>query len=68
VVDVAQQGAADDPAVDREAAERFGQVYEQWQRAAADVIIELAELHKLIVTAHGNHSLAVRTNVAIWRV
>jgi WXG100 family type VII secretion target len=51
-----------------EAAEAFGGVYEQWQQAAADVNLELAELHKLIVTAYGNHALAVRTNVRIWRV
>jgi WXG100 family type VII secretion target len=50
------------------AAEAFGQVYELWQQAAADINLDLAELHKLIVTAHRNHSSAVRTNVAIWRV
>lgn len=51
-----------------EAAEAFGRDYELWQQAAADINLELAELHKLIVTAHRNHSSAVRTNVAIWRV
>jgi 6 kDa early secretory antigenic target len=50
------------------AAEAFGRAYELWQQAAADINLELAELHKLIVTAHRNHSSAVRTNVGIWRV
>jgi WXG100 family type VII secretion target len=51
-----------------EAAEAFGRDYELWQQAAADINLELAELHKIIITAHNNHSSAVRTNVAIWRV
>ena len=51
-----------------DAAEGFGRAYELWQQAATDVNLELAELHRLIVIAHNNHSSAVRTNVAIWRV
>lgn len=51
-----------------DAAEAFGRYYELWQQAAADINLQLTELHKLIVLAHKNHSSAVRTNVRIWRV
>ena len=48
------------------AAESFMRYYDEYQQAAADINQGLADLHKLIVTAHRNHSEAVRTNKRMW--
>ncbi|GDY33055.1 WXG100 family type VII secretion target [Gandjariella thermophila] len=51
-----------------EAAEGFREAHRRWQEAARDLQERLAELHRFLVTAHGNHATAVRTNTRIWRV
>jgi WXG100 family type VII secretion target len=50
------------------AAELFNRDYEEYQKASADINQGLADLHELVVTAHRNHSEAVRTSTRMWQV
>lgn len=50
------------------AAEAYRAAQHEWDHAVAGMREAVRELHQLIVTAHGNHGDAVRTNVGIWAV
>jgi WXG100 family type VII secretion target len=49
-----------------QAAEAYREAQHEWDAAMAGMRENLRELHGLIVTAHGNHASAVRTNNNIW--
>lgn len=51
-----------------EAAEAYRAAQHEWDAAVAGMREQVREMHTLIVTAHGNHAGAVRTNTAMWRV
>lgn len=51
-----------------QAAERYRTAQHEWDAAAASMREELAQLHQLVVLAHGNHADAVRVSQAIWAV
>ena len=51
-----------------EAAEAYRAAQEEWDAAVTGMREDVRELHTLIVTAHGNHAGAVRTNRGIWEV
>jgi 6 kDa early secretory antigenic target len=51
-----------------EAAEAYRAAQHEWDKAVADMRQNIRDLHDLIVTAHGNHASAVRSNTGIWAV
>ena len=51
-----------------EAAEAFRAAHQGWDAAVAEMYDTLDQIHDLIVTAHGHHAKAVRSNTAIWQV
>lgn len=51
-----------------EAAEAYRQAQREWDTAAGEMQQVLADAHRFVVTAHGNHASAVRTNSRIWAV
>ncbi len=50
------------------AAEGFRRTQADCLTGAGDLRSQLSFLHDLVTTAHANHSQAVSTNTAIWRV
>ena len=50
-----------------DASEAFTMRHRRWRAAAEDMKASLAELRKIIVTAHGNFRGALTANLRIWR-
>ncbi|GAA0523070.1 hypothetical protein GCM10011581_38870 [Saccharopolyspora subtropica] len=51
-----------------EAADAYQAAQTEWDREVAEMRVNVREMHRLLVTAHGNHASAVRTNAKIWEV
>jgi WXG100 family type VII secretion target len=51
-----------------QAAQAYQQAQHDWDLAMDGMRQNLRDLHEFVVTAHGNHASAVRTNNQIWAV
>ncbi|MBB5159320.1 WXG100 family type VII secretion target [Saccharopolyspora phatthalungensis] len=51
-----------------DAADAYQAAQEEWDLAVAGMCENVREMHRLLVTAHGNQALAVRSNTNIWEV
>jgi 6 kDa early secretory antigenic target len=51
-----------------EAAEAYRATQHEWDEAVANMREIVAEMHHVLVTAHGNHASAVRANSGMWAV
>ncbi|MFD2414761.1 WXG100 family type VII secretion target [Amycolatopsis pigmentata] len=46
----------------------FQEAFAEWRSSVRDLHDEVRTIRDFVVTAHGNHAQAVRTNAGIWRV
>ncbi|WP_249124530.1 WXG100 family type VII secretion target [Saccharopolyspora erythraea] len=51
-----------------EAADAYRAAQDEWDAAVAGMRENVREMHRLLVTAHGNQASAVRANSKIWQV
>ncbi|GAB3869887.1 WXG100 family type VII secretion target [Kibdelosporangium lantanae] len=50
-----------------EAAEAYKRVQDEWDTSAEEIREVLAGLHRIVRTARGNYSAALRANLSMWR-
>jgi WXG100 family type VII secretion target len=49
------------------AAEAYKRVQDEWDSSAEEIRAVLTELHRIVRTARGNYSAALRANLSMWR-